>query len=59
MPRTVIEETKEKKVPFKKWAEPGCNNKAEFNDPINKRSYCRLCKINYFCSKETIKINVE
>ena len=58
MPRSNREETKEKKVPFKKWAGPNCSNKWEFYDSVKKISFCTKCKINYFCSNEAIKIKI-
>ena len=56
MPRSNMEETKEKKIPFKKWAGFNCNNKCDFYDSKKKISFCRMCKINYFWSNEAIKI---
>ena len=56
MPRTKREETKEKRVPFKKWAGPNCSNKWEFYDSNMKISFCRKCKFNYFWSNEAVKI---
>ena len=56
MPRTNREETKEKKVPFKKWAVPNCSNRWEFYDSVKKISFCRNCKLNYYCSNEALKI---
>ena len=56
MPRANREETKDKKVPFKKWARPNCSNRWEFYDSVNKISFCRNCRLNYFCSNEVLKI---
>ena len=58
MPRTNREETKEKKVPFKKWAGPNCSNRWEFYDSAKKISFCRICKLNFFRFNEAIKIKV-
>ena len=58
MPRSNREETKEKRVPFKKWAGPNCTNLWEFYDSVKKISFCRKCKLNYFCFNEALKIKV-
>ena len=56
MPRANREETKEKKVPFKKCAGTNCRDKWEFYDSNTKISFCRKCKITYFWTNEAIKI---
>ena len=58
MPRTNREETKEKRVPFKNWAGPNCSNKWDFYDSVKRISFCRKCKVNFFCFNEATKIKV-
>ena len=58
MPRSNIEEIKEKKVPFKNWAGPNCRNRWEFYDSVKKITFCRKCKLNYFFTNEALKIKI-
>ena len=58
MTRKRKDEKREKIVPFKKWAGPNCNNRWEFYDSVKKISFCRECKLSYFCLNEALVINI-